>query len=143
MASGLADMREHLKATLQALPPDTPALDKILAAAETHLRHELEISDYTTASIRNQGQIPSRLRSRADREGDGYGALWRQLFDEAASTGQLRSDVDPRITQMLVLGALNWAAEWWDPRRTPLDAIVADAQRLIRGALEPSEPDVP
>ena len=143
MASGLADMREHLQAALRALPPDTPALDKILVAAETHLRHELEISDYTTASIRNQGQIPSRLRTRATREGDGYGALWRQLFDEAARTGQLRPDVDPRISQMLVLGALNWAAEWWDPRRTPLHAIVADAQRLIRGALEPGEPDPP
>ncbi|MDT5196961.1 MAG: TetR/AcrR family transcriptional regulator, cholesterol catabolism regulator [Mycobacterium sp.] len=143
MASGLADMRVHLQATLQALPPDTPAIDKILIAAETHLRHELEISDDTTASIRNQGQIPTRLRARADREGDGYGALWRQLFDEAASTGQLRSDVDPRISQMLVLGALNWAAEWWVPRRTPLHAIVADAQRLIRSALEPSQPDVP
>jgi AcrR family transcriptional regulator len=59
MASGLADMREHLQAALRALPPDTPALDKILVAAETHLRHELEISDYTTASIRNQGQIPA------------------------------------------------------------------------------------
>jgi AcrR family transcriptional regulator len=143
MASGLADMRVHLQATLQALPPGTPALEKILVAAETHLRHELEISDYTTASIRNRGQIPSRLRARADREEDNYGALWRQLFDEAARTGQLRSDVDPRISQMLVLGALNWAAEWWDPRRTPLHAIVADAQRLIRGALEPSGTDAP
>jgi AcrR family transcriptional regulator len=28
MASGLADMRAHLQATLQALPPDTPALDR-------------------------------------------------------------------------------------------------------------------
>ena len=44
---------------------------------------------------------------------------------------------------MLVLGALNWAAEWWDPRRTPLDAIVADAQRLIRGALESNQSHVP
>ncbi|MBB5166368.1 TetR/AcrR family transcriptional regulator [Mycobacterium sp. AZCC_0083] len=143
MASGLADMRVHLQATLQALPPGTPALEKILVAAETHLRHELEISDYTTASIRNRGQIPSRLRIRADREEDSYGALWRQLFDEAACAGELRSDVDPRISQMLVLGALNWAAEWWDPRRTPLHAIVADAQRLIRGALEPSGTDAP
>jgi AcrR family transcriptional regulator len=94
MASGLADMRVHLQATLQALPPGTPAIERILVAAETHLRHELEISDYTTASIRNRGQIPSRLRARADREEDSYGALWRQLFDEAACTGQLRSDVD-------------------------------------------------
>ncbi|WP_231514530.1 TetR/AcrR family transcriptional regulator [Mycobacterium sp. URHB0044] len=136
MTGGLAAMREHLKSTLAALPPGTSAIDKILVAAETHLRHELEISDYTTASIRNQGQIPLHLRDHADRVGDSYGALWRQLFDEAIRTGELRHDADPRITQMLVLGALSWTVEWWDPRRTSLDAVVSAARTLIRGALE-------
>jgi AcrR family transcriptional regulator len=141
MACGLADMRENLKSTLAALPPDTNAIDRILVAAETHLRHELEISDYTTASIRNHGQIPERLRIRADQEGDSYGAIWRQLFDDAARTGSLRTDVDPRISQMLVMGALNWAAEWWDPARTSLDGIVFAAQRLIRSALSTVDVD--
>jgi AcrR family transcriptional regulator len=136
MAGGLADMREHLKSTLAALPPGTSAIDKILVAAETHLRHELEISDYTTASIRNQGQVPAHLRDRADRVGESYGTLWRRLFDEAIRTGELRPDADPRITQMLVLGALSWTVEWWDPRRTSLDAVVSAARTLIRGALE-------
>ncbi len=137
MACGLADMREHLKSTLDALPPCTVAIDRILVAVEAHLRHELEISDYTTASIRNRGQIPELLRIRADQEGDSYGAIWRQLFDDAARTGALRTDVDPRISQMLVMGALNWAAEWWDASRTPLDGIVSAAQKLVRSALLP------
>ncbi|WP_328353177.1 TetR/AcrR family transcriptional regulator [Mycobacterium sp. NBC_00419] len=137
MACGLADMREHLVSTLDALRPGTAAIDRILAAAEAHLRHELEISYYTTASIRNHGQIPERLRIRADEAGAQYGAIWRQLLDEAAGAGALRADLDLRITQMLVMGALNWAAEWWDPGRTPLDALVETAQKLIKHALLP------
>ena len=35
------------------------------------------------------------------------------------------------------------AAEWWDPSRTPLDAIVSDAQKLIRSALLPIAHDCP
>ena len=139
MASGLADMRKHLEAVLDALPPETPALDRILAAVEAHLRHELEISDYTTASIRNSGQIPERLRGRQLQEEAGYGVIWRGLFDDAVSDGQLRPDLDPRIAQMLVLGALNWAAEWWDPQRGSLDAIVANAQSLVRSGLTPDQ----
>jgi hypothetical protein len=128
-------MRQHLASTLAALPAGTPPIEKILAAAETHLRHELELSDYTTASIRNQGQVPSHLRKRGDQEADRYGALWRELFDDADRLGHLRAGLDPRIAQLLVLGALNWTAEWWDPRRASLDVIVATAQTLIRGAL--------
>lgn len=135
MASGLADMRKHLETVLDALPPETAALDRILAAVEAHLRHELEISDYTTASIRNSGQIPERLRGRQLQEEAGYGVIWRGLFDDAVTDGQLRPDLDPRIAQMLVLGALNWAAEWWDPQRGSLDAIVANAQSLVRSGL--------
>jgi hypothetical protein len=36
---------------------------------------------------------------------------------------------------MFVLGALNWAAEWWDPERGALDALVADVQSMVRHAL--------
>ena len=97
LACGLADMRTHLVATLAALPTDAPAIDRILAAVEAHLRHELEISDYTTASIRNHRQIPEHLRVRADAESDRYGAIWRQLFDDAAAAGALRADADVRI----------------------------------------------
>lgn len=139
MASGLADMRRHLRATLDALPANASPIDRILAAVEAHLRHELELSDYTTASIRNSRQIPERLRTRPANEFEGYGAIWRELFDEAAASGQLRADLDPRVAQLLVLGALNWAAEWWDPRRSSLESIVANAQSLVRGALSPAE----
>lgn len=137
LACGLADMRTHLVATLAALPTDAPAIDRILAAVEAHLRHELEISDYTTASIRNHRQIPEHLRVRADAESDRYGAIWRQLFDDAAAAGALRADADVRICQMLVMGALNWAAEWWDPGRASLDALVDAAQDLVENALLP------
>jgi hypothetical protein len=36
---------------------------------------------------------------------------------------------------MLVLGALNWAAEWWNPRRGSLEIVVRSAQSLVRHGL--------
>jgi TetR/AcrR family transcriptional regulator, cholesterol catabolism regulator len=136
---GIADMRKHLVEVLDALPPETAPLDRILAAVEAHLRHELELSDYTTASIRNSGQLPERLRTRQLEEEAAYGAIWRRLFDNAAADGQLRSDLDPRMAQLLVLGSLNWTAEWWNPRRSSLDLIVKNAQSLVRNGLSPTE----
>ena len=60
--------------------------------------------------------------------------------DEIAARGDLRPDLDPRLAQLLTLGALNWAAEWWDPQRTSLEAMVTNAQSLIRSALTAAEP---
>jgi len=49
----------------------------------------------------------------------------------------LRADLDPMAARMLVLGALNWAAEWWNPRRGSIDAVVRTAQSLVRHGLGP------
>ena len=132
---GIADMREHVIAVLDDLPADSPALDRLLAAVEAHLRHELEISDYTTAAIRNSGQVPLKIRTRQILEEQRYGEVWRRLINDMARSGELRADLDLYIAQMLVLGALNWAVEWWDPRRGSLDIVVANAQSFVRHGL--------
>lgn len=137
MASGVADMRHHVQRALDALPPETPWLERILVAVEAHLRHELEISSFATASIRNSGQIPEQLRDRPYAEAAAYGEIWRRLFDDAASSGQLDARIDPRTAQMLLLGALNWAAEWWDPDSGSLTTIVDTTKHLVRNALTP------
>jgi TetR/AcrR family transcriptional regulator, cholesterol catabolism regulator len=138
MYAGIAEMRKHLQGVLDALPPATSPMQKILAAVEAHLRHQLELSDYASATIRNAGQIPERLRARQLKEDAAYGRIWRRLFDEAHADGQLRDDLDTRIAQLLVIGALNWSAEWFDPRRSSVDTIVSNAQVLVRNGLSPA-----
>jgi TetR/AcrR family transcriptional regulator, cholesterol catabolism regulator len=138
MYAGIADMRNHLQCVVNALPRDNSPMDKILAAVEAHLRHELELSDYASASIRNAGQIPERLRARQLKEEAAYGRIWRRLFDEARAAGQLRDDLDARHAQLLVVGALNWSVEWFDPRRSSVDTIVSNAQVLVRNGLSPA-----
>jgi TetR/AcrR family transcriptional regulator, cholesterol catabolism regulator len=132
MWAGIADVREHVAAALGALSDGTPPLEKLLVAAEAHLRHTLEISHYTTASIRNAGQVPQTIRKRQIREEERYGEIWRRLINDLAREGSLRPELDLYIAQMLVLGALNWTVEWWDPRRGSVEAVVANAQTIIR-----------
>jgi TetR/AcrR family transcriptional regulator, cholesterol catabolism regulator len=61
--------------------------------------------------------------------------MWRTLLLGAYSAGLLRSDLDPLAARMMVLGALNWAAEWWNPRRGSLSLVVRTAQSLVRHGL--------
>jgi hypothetical protein len=41
---------------------------------------------------------------------------------------------------LLVIGALNWSTEWFDPRRSSVDTIVSNAQVLVRNGLSPAPP---
>ncbi|MEO6793305.1 MAG: TetR/AcrR family transcriptional regulator [Mycobacterium sp.] len=138
MFRGINDLRVHLQRALNALPPDTAPMDQILTAAEIHLRHGLELSDYARASIRNSGQIPDRLRARQKKELNSYSRIWQRLMAAATAAGQIRNDLDPKLAQALILGALNWSAEWWDPRRNSVDMLVTNAQVFIRHSLSPA-----
>jgi TetR/AcrR family transcriptional regulator, cholesterol catabolism regulator len=135
MWTGIALMREHVTKVLAALPSGADPLERIDAAVEAHLRYSLEISDYTTASIRNAGQVPENIAIRYAAEASLYGDTWRKLLQDADNAGLLRSDLEPRAARMLVLGALNWAAEWWNPRRGSLEVVVRTAQSLVRHGL--------
>ena len=138
MWAGIADMRAQLASVLKEVPADVTPLDRILIAVETHLRHELEISDYTTASIRNAGQLPDNLRTRQLEEEAKYGEIWRKLIKDAIAAGQIRPELDRYMAQMLVLGALNWAVEWWSPKRGSLEKVVSNAQSFVRNGLSPA-----
>jgi len=138
MWSGIASMRQHVQAQLDALPAGTTSMERIETAVESHLRYQLEISDYTTAAIRNAGQIPEQIRLRYSAEANRYGDIWRKLIQDAADDGVLRRELDPRAARMLVLGALNWAAEWWNPRRGSLDQLIRTARTLVSEGLSTS-----
>lgn len=132
MWAGAHRVRVHVEEVIAALPAAATPLDRILAAVDAHLRYELQISDYTTASVRNAGQVPEHLRVRPAAEEAAYSRIWRDLFHAAQDAGQLRADLDINIFRLLLLGSMNWAVEWWNPRTRSLDDLVRQTQDLVR-----------
>lgn len=126
---------DHVVQVLHELPAGTSAIERILAAVEAHLDIVLSRSQYASASIRNMSQLPEDMRERQTELRREYGAIWRGLFEEAASSGELNPALDPRITRMLIIGALNWTPEWWRPDRGSPHTVIANAKQLVRGGL--------
>lgn len=138
---GAHRVRMHVEGVLAALPPETSPMQKILEAVAAHLRYELHISDYTTASIRNAGQVPEQLRVRPAAEEATYSRLWRDLFAQAQQAGELRPGLDINVSRLLLLGSMNWAAEWWNPRMRSLADLVKATQDFVRhGMGNPAAP---
>lgn len=129
-------VREHVAAALALLPSTANHLDRICTATEAHLRIELELSTYATAVIRNTHHVPSSALDAAQMENDRYQDLWRDLLTEAMADGEIRTDLDLSMARMLVIGALNWAAEWWIDDAS-LEDLIRTARTMVRRGLAP------
>lgn len=138
---GSADTCKIVAAVLDALPSGYDPLQRIMVAVEVHLRHMLEISDFATAAARNLGQLPDELKTAPQEEQRRYGFLWLALVKEAMAAELCAPDLDPALSVLLLLGALNYTAEWYDPERGSVDRIVKSAQSLVHNALAGAKAD--
>ncbi|MER6153797.1 hypothetical protein ACWCQB_10665 [Streptomyces hirsutus] len=124
-------LHQHVAEVLDALLAGTPPMNRIGAAVEAHRHVALQLSDFATAVIRDSGQIPEEIRTRHSAEEAKYGTLWRGLIQDADADGGIRSDLDLRTAQRLVMGALNWTAEWWNPEHDSFDTTVRTARSTV------------
>ncbi|GAA4737074.1 TetR/AcrR family transcriptional regulator [Actinomycetospora chibensis] len=122
---------DHVTARLEALPADTPPMTRIAEAVGAHLEVVLAHSHYASATTRNADQLPEHIREHLVTGLQTYIGIWRGLIDAAAEAGELAPDLDPGAARMLVMGALNWASQWFDPASGPLEPLVATTQRFV------------
>ncbi len=135
MEIGTRRTHEALVERLRALPVDADHLKRLEAAIETHLIMVLEQEDITSATIKLISQVPPQVRDKTLAGQRAYGALWRSLLVAARKGGAIRSDVDLSVVRMSIMGALNWAADWYKPGRLAPKDIARDITAIVLGGL--------
>jgi AcrR family transcriptional regulator len=120
---------------LSMLPADAGHLARLQVAIETHLLSVLEQEDYTSASIKLIWQVPAGIRERQIADQRAYGALWRKLLEDARKGGAIRADVDLSVARMAIVGALNWAADWYKPGKLTPKRIARDICAMVLNGL--------
>jgi AcrR family transcriptional regulator len=132
---GAVAMRSHVAGALDALQSGATPSIRIAVAVQAHLRHELELSDYAKAVVRNANQLPEHVGRRACAEIGAYHDVWRGLVGELAAAGELRDGLDPAAAYMLVVGALNSTVDWWDPASGPIEDLIRTTLSMVLHAL--------
>jgi len=128
---GVARACAYVEDRVAAVPQDGTALDRLRAAIEGHVLMVLEIGDYTSANIRIFGQVPDDVRARHLADQRAYGNVWRGLLEDARASGEIRPDLDLSVIRMLILGALNWTAEWYRPGAQTAVEVAREATTMI------------
>lgn len=126
---------DNVEAALAALPPEATAMDRICAAFAAHLESVLKQSAYAAAAIRTMTQLPPDIRERQLHHQRVYGEMWRGLIAAGVEAGEIDPELDPRAARMLLIGAVNWAPEWWNPERGSIEDTMVTVRRLVRNAL--------
>jgi AcrR family transcriptional regulator len=128
MERGLAEGLRRSEAVLaERLPPQ----EKFRRLVRAHLGTLLEDgNDFIPVLLYDWRSLTPANRRRVIALKDRYDALWQRLLDELARRGHICGDA--QVARLLVLGAVNWAAQWYRPGgRLSLDEIAAQAAGLF------------
>jgi len=113
---------EAFHAALDAIPEDTPAVDKIRLALRGHLRVVAEQLDVATVFVQEWRYLEGERRDEIVAERRRYEERIRDLFREGRELSELRADLDETAAALLLLSAANWAYTWLRPG-TPTDEL--------------------
>lgn len=113
---GLDELIEGVRLAI-AQVPDRDYRTQLATAIATHLEYLFRTSEFTSANIRSYGMLPREMRQRHRQIRHEYAAVWDALLKEAQEAGVLRSDIRLTPLRQVMLGALNWTVEWFDPAK--------------------------
>ncbi|MCX7380351.1 MAG: TetR/AcrR family transcriptional regulator [Alphaproteobacteria bacterium] len=122
---------EAMNAALATLPPEATGRQRLEAAFRTHVATIIANGDYSLATSRVYGQVPAAIRAQHEKLRDHYGLIWRNILATAQRHGEFRGDVNLTLARLLILGALNWTAEWFKPGNRSIDDVARGFAAIV------------
>jgi TetR/AcrR family transcriptional regulator, cholesterol catabolism regulator len=128
MRSAIARQQQKLQRAESALP-DSAGLLRIL------IRNHFDIllgpgSDFIPVMLYESRSLMARQRSALAELQSEYEAPWTPVLQALHARGQLKADV--KLARLLMFGALNWSAQWYDRRKgATLDELTDAAMALF------------
>jgi hypothetical protein len=87
-------------------------------------------SDFIPVMLYEWRSLSAPQREAVNRLRSGYEAAWVPVLQALQAQGALQGD--PSLARLMIFGALNWAVQWYDPRRrATLDDLTAAALQLF------------
>jgi TetR/AcrR family transcriptional regulator, cholesterol catabolism regulator len=132
MEEGMRSAIERQAQALQKAEHEAPDPRGLLAIL---IRNHFDIllgpgSDFIPVMLYEARSITPRQRATLAQLQSEYEAPWTPVLDALHASGRLKADV--KLARLLMFGALNWSAQWFDRRKgATLDELAAAALALF------------
>ena len=131
----LADHSADVAACLEALLRLPGFLTRAEALLGSRLG-EIQTSRLSLlAFLHDIGKGNAGFQSKVFPAAERHASAPRGHLAEAAEAGQLLPGLNLYAAQGLIIGALSWSNEWWDPERGNLQELIDNAQALVRNGI--------
>ncbi|QRY62191.1 TetR/AcrR family transcriptional regulator [Gordonia sp. PDNC005] len=120
------------------LPATATPGERLSAAVRSFIRVRIDVGNMSAAHIRNYRDVPKEMRDRLRPALEQFSEFWASLVRDAAESGEIRSDIDPRILHMFVFHTSEQITKWPAAIKTSTADTVDVMHRLILAGLHPS-----
>ncbi|WP_282048162.1 TetR/AcrR family transcriptional regulator [Sulfitobacter mediterraneus] len=137
--AGLSDLLSGVSAAADQFDAPYDHHARIATAIWTHMHFLFQASEFTSANIRSYGMLPNQFREKHGKIRHEYGKLWDSILRDAQNDDAIRSDIKIVPLRQVMLGALNWTVEWFDPNRAGVEgnlSLPEFSEMLIKLLLE-------
>lgn len=111
--------------------------EKFRAAIENHLKRFDQYCLEMTVSMRNSSiEYEPEVRDAMGRVWSRYESMWVKLILDGQARGEFRQIGDPKMLAFGVLGACNWLARWYNPRRgITIGELIKSYTEMLSGGI--------
>ena len=116
MQAGMAEVSASQAQLLRQLGARAPALERLRAL----IRHHLGVvvgpdSHFIPVMLYEWRSLSDAQRGEITRLKDLYESVWTPVLRALHASGEMAGD--PRVVRLMLFGAVNWSAQWYDPAR--------------------------
>jgi AcrR family transcriptional regulator len=131
MSEGMSSAQQSQEQALQSLAAQASARHILQAL----IRHHFEVllgpnSGFIPVMLYEWRSLTPVQRKGISRIKDGYEAAWMPTLQALHAQGALQAE--PGVARLFIFGALNWAVQWYAPRKgKSLDGLTEQALALF------------
>jgi AcrR family transcriptional regulator len=111
-------IRQAYKALEEIVASEAPVKVKIARAIGNHMTVFHQHYPHIAVYLHDYHHLMQQLEKNTLETPRHYQQLWATLLEQGVATGEVRSDLDIKVTGYAILGMCNWIYRWYNPQGT-------------------------
>lgn len=113
------------------------ARERLKKLVHSHLSPLANRADFVKVFLNERQHLPRESRRRIGRWSRGLERIYEEVLAEGVRKSEFRSDLNPRLTALAILGMANAVPTWYAKEGVPLGDIAETfAELVLQGALQ-------